>query len=109
MITPATEKLVVTECRRLCETLGLYQVYLAENMGKRRHYLAGYGQPRLGRPEQIQLTYTIAVLWHGTLLPEKEECFVRSLCALTERLEKELALDKEQRNSIQQPVKQKEY
>ena len=90
MITPATEKRIITECKRLCETLALDKVYLVETIGPRRHYLAGYGDTILEQPHQIQLTYRIAVLWYGALHQDQENFFIRSLCALTEQVECEL-------------------
>lgn len=99
MITLATEKRIIAECRHLCETLGLDKVYLAETVGPRRHYLAGYGDTVLEQASQIQLTYRIAVLWYGVLHREQEAFFFRSLCALTEQVEREL---EEGVSSIQQ-------
>ena len=54
-------------CRDLCERFHLQQVYLAQVLGPRRHYLAGYGQTVPGRPQQLALTANLVMFLHGAL------------------------------------------
>ena len=90
MLSPVTEKRVRETCQQLCERLGLEKLYLAETVGPRRHYLAGYGDSSVERPHQFQLSDKITVLWCGILSQEKKECFIRSLRTLVEQVEREL-------------------
>jgi len=82
--------MAAAECRRLCETFGLQQAYLAEIVGRRRHYLAGYGQPSLDKPQQIALSGQVALFWHGPMPPESYAGCRRMFHSLIERLEHEL-------------------
>ncbi len=91
MIPPSTEQRIVAQCRELCKSFGLDQMYLAEVVGPRRHYLAGYGRPSLNRPEQLQLSAKVALLWHGAMTPAMQNACKDHLQPLIERLEHELS------------------
>ena len=75
------------ECRRLCERFQLDQAYFAEAVGRRRHYLGGYGRPSLGRAEQPWLSDTIVMFWHGSLPVEVHEACKRRFQRLVRRAE----------------------
>jgi hypothetical protein len=90
MIAPSTRNEAIRECRKLCERFGLSQVYLAEIVGSRRHYLAGYGEATFDQPEQCRLSEKIALFWHGTSSPEMPALCRVHLRGLTARLEREL-------------------
>ncbi len=90
MITPSTEKRIITECCNLCETFRLDQAYLAQKVGPRLHYIAGYGAPSLDKPEQLPLSHNLVLLWHGVLPPEAKDICQRQFDALMKRIEEEL-------------------
>ena len=59
-------------CQTWCQRFGLAQVYLVYALGRRRHFLAGYGQPVVARPQQIALGGQYFLCWYG-LLSESEQ------------------------------------
>ena len=82
--------LLEQRCKDLCDTLGVTQIYVAHILGRRRHFLAGYGQPEPSQPEQMLLSDHLAVFWHGSLSEQARETLKQDLQRLTGFLEKEL-------------------
>lgn len=78
------------ECRKFCESFRLDQVYLAEVVGPRRHYLGGYGRPSLNKAGQLWLSDKIMLFWHGLLPVEIQDVCKRHFRHLIDRLEGEL-------------------
>ena len=90
MMNSDTKKAIIAECKALCERFGLDQAYLAEPVGPRRHYLAGYGPSVTERPQQLRLSDSLVLFWQGELSDEGcAECR-QCLQALTKRLQEEL-------------------
>lgn len=85
-----TKRLIEQRCKDLCDSLGLAQVYVAQVVGRRRHYLAGYGYPLPGQAQQMPLSSHFVVFWHGNLGELTRESFKASLKGVTAFLEKEL-------------------
>lgn len=90
MDTPPLREAVEHECRRLCERYGLSQAYVAEIVGRRRHFLAGYGRPSADKPQQMRLSEKVALFWHGNIPGEAQPDCARELRNLAERLEKNM-------------------
>lgn len=78
------------ECQKFCECFRLDQVYLAEVVGPRRHYLGGHGRPSLSKAEQLWLSDKIMMFWHGFLPVEIQDACKRHFRHLIARLEEEL-------------------
>lgn len=91
MLSALTTQEIVLECRAFCERFRLDQVYLAEVVGPRRHYLGGYGRPSLDKAEQLPLSGKIMLFWHGSPSPGAQEDCKKHFSSLAERIERELA------------------
>ncbi|MFP4502120.1 MAG: hypothetical protein ACLFTT_14050 [Candidatus Hydrogenedentota bacterium] len=90
MISPDAEDQIITQCRQLCARFELDQAYIAQAVGPRRHYLAGYGNTADDKPHQLQLSDSLVLLWQGYLSEAGcTEC-QRCLRALAQRIEEEL-------------------
>jgi len=84
------ERLLEQRCKDLCHRLGLAQVYVTHAFGRRRHYLAGYGQPLPSQPEQMPLSPHIVVFWHGELSEQARGSLKADFEKLTDFLEEQL-------------------
>jgi len=84
------KRLIEQRCKDLCDSLGLAQVYVAQVVGLRRHYLAGHGCPLPGPAEQMSLSPHFVVFWHGSLSESTRESFKAALEELTTFLKKEV-------------------
>ena len=91
MFSSPIKCLLEQRCKDLCDRLGLAQVYVTRVLGRRRHFLAGYGQPLPSQPEQMALSPHLVVFWHGKLTEQARESLKTDLQRLTGFLEKELA------------------
>ncbi len=72
MITPSTRQAVEAACQALCEAFALEGAYVVRVLGPRRHYLAGYGEIKPGKPGQWPLSKSVALFWHGRLGKDAE-------------------------------------
>ena len=91
MLSSPIKRLLEQRCKDLCDRLGLAQVYVTHAFGRRRHYLAGYGQPLPSQPEQMPLSPHLVVLWHGELSERARESLKADLGKLTDFLEQQFA------------------
>ena len=66
-ITESTRRMLEIKSREICRVYGLEQVYVAEVIGPRHRYLAGYGQPEWARPQHMALTSSLMMFWYGQL------------------------------------------
>jgi len=90
MLSSPIKRLLEQRCKDLCDRLGLAQVYVTHAFGRRRHYLAGYGQPLPSQPEQMPLSPHLVVFWHGELSEQARESLKADLGKLTDFLEQQL-------------------
>ncbi len=90
MLSSPIKRLLEQRCKDLCDRLGLAQVYVTHALGRRRHYLAGYGHPLPSQPEQMPLSPHLVVFWHGELSEQARESLKADLGKLTDFLEKQL-------------------
>ena len=91
MLPSPIKRLLEQRCKDLCGRLGLAQVYVARVLGRRRHYLAGYGQPLPSQPERMTLSPHLVVFWHGALSERARESLKTDLQRLTDFVEGQLA------------------
>ena len=91
MLSCPITRLLEQRCKNLCDRLGLAQVYVTQTLGRRQHYLAGYGQPLPTQPEQMPLSPRLIVFWHGKLTEPARESLRNDLQKLTDFVEKQLA------------------
>ncbi len=91
MLSSPIKRLLEQRCKDLCDRLGVSQVYVASVLGRRRHFLAGYGQPLPSQPEQMSLSPHLVVFWHGNLSEQARESLKTDLQRLTGFLEREIA------------------
>lgn len=90
MLSEKTKMLLTSAAKKACEDFGLYKVYFAQHLGRRRHYLAGYGKEMFMHPDKAVLTEKISVFWEGKLLGERKKALVEALRPIAEQVEKEL-------------------
>ncbi len=86
-----TRRLIEQRCKDLCDRLGLAQVYVAQVIGRRRHYLAGYGCPLPDQPERMSLSSHLDVFWHGNLTEPTRKSLKADLKKLTAFVEERIA------------------
>ena len=91
MLPSPITRLLEQRCKDLCDRLGLAQVYVTYVFGRRRHYLAGYGQPLPSQPEQMSVSPHLVVFWHGELTKQARESLKTDLERLTDFVERQLA------------------
>ena len=89
MLSSPVKRLLEQRCKDLCDRLGLAQVYVTHALGRRRHYLAGYGQPLPSQPQQMPLGPHLVVFWHGELSEQGREFLKMDFQKLTHFLESE--------------------
>jgi hypothetical protein len=86
-----TKRSIEQRCKDLCDRLGLAQVYVAQVVGRRRHYLAGHGDPLPGQAEQMSLGPHFVVFWHGNLSESTRKSLKADLQELTAFFEEQAA------------------
>ena len=91
MLSSPIKRLLEQRCKDLCDKLRVAQVYVASVLGRRRHYVAGYGQPEPSQPEKMAISPHLVVFWHGNLTEQARESLKTDLQRLTGFLEKEIA------------------
>jgi len=74
--------LIEAHCQSWCQQFGLAQVYLVYALGRRRHFVAGYGQPVIARPQQMSLGGQFFLCWHGLLQTAEQEILVKDAEAM---------------------------
>jgi len=89
LASPIT-RLIEQRCKDLCGRLGLAQVYVTQILGRRRHFLAGYGRPLPCKPEQMLLSPHLIVFWQGELAEPAREILRTNLQNLTDFVEQQL-------------------
>ena len=79
------------KCKALCDDCALECAYFAQVLGPRRHYLAGHGEMKPGKPCQILLSAHLALFWHGSSGKEAEADVRNRLNGTVRRIERDLA------------------
>lgn len=90
MISEATRQILQSKCRALCEAFSLDCAYIAQVLGPRRHYLAGYGSPGVAAAGQMSLSDDLVLFWHGALSQEAMSAFRSDLTDTVRGIEREL-------------------
>ena len=90
MISEATRQILQSKCLALCEAFWLDCAYIAQILGPRRHYLAGYGAPTTSTPGQLRLSKDIVLFWHGDLSQEARLAFRNDLADTVRDIEREV-------------------
>ncbi len=91
MLSCPITRLLEQRCKDLCDRLGLAQVYVTQALGRRQHFLAGYGQPLPARPKHMPLSPHLVVFWHGELTERTRESLIEGFQKLSDFVEKQLA------------------
>ena len=89
-ITQDSRGFLTGVCKQLCEEFALGKVYFAQIQGKRRHYLAGYGEEEYKHTEHIALSTNVAFFWQGCLSESARQRLRATLAQLVASIEKEL-------------------
>jgi len=79
MLSDTTRKALADRAELICRKYKLRRAYFAQVLGKRRHFLAGFGEADYSRPEQMVLGHNIALFWHGELNEEARQAVMDSL------------------------------
>jgi len=92
MLTPKTKNLLKKTARELCRKNSLTQVYFAQPLGRRQHYLAGYGEENYTSTEHLVLSQNLVIFWQGILSEEVKLLIQCNLIPLAEIVEHEMEL-----------------
>jgi len=92
MLTPETKNVLEKTARELCRKNHLIQVYFAQPLGRRQHYLAGYGEENYTSTEHLVLSKNLALFWQGILSEEEKWLIQCNLIPLAEIVEHEMEL-----------------
>jgi hypothetical protein len=91
MLSSETQLLLDEACNRIRTDHQLSRVYLAQCLGKRRHFLGGAGEESFTPASHMNLSERIVLFWQGNL-PGVELAAVRAaLQGLAATLEQELS------------------
>ena len=84
------KKLLEEKAREACARFGLHRVYFARPLGRRNHFLAGYGEEMFVQPEKKPLTKKLTVFWEGDISEEKSQALLEELIPFAKKVSKEL-------------------
>jgi len=65
MLTDSAKDELRFVLKKLCQNYNLEHAYLARKIGKRRHFLVGYGKESFTQTNHIDLTNQIIIFWQG--------------------------------------------
>lgn len=89
MLGNHTKKELETAAKDVCETHNLQHVYFTYNLGKRRHYLAGYGQETFSNTHHLDITEKITLCCQGNLIESDISMIITRLAPLAKTVEQE--------------------
>ncbi len=90
MLVFKTQQELKMLCQTLCQEYNLQSFYLAQIIGKRRHFLAGSGVECFSGVNRLNITEGITMFWQGRLTEIKAKLLAYQLVPLARRIEKEL-------------------
>ena len=91
MISESTRQILQRRCKTLCQTHSLGIAYVAQVLGPRRHYLAGYGLPTAEPTGRLSVSDDIVLFWQGDLTEQAGLAFCDDLKDTVFSIERELA------------------
>ena len=77
--------------RQFHDTYGLGQVYFTRRFGKRRHFLAGFGEPAFEKAGRLSLSENVELHWHGVLTETQQLEVAETARPIAQTIEKETA------------------
>ncbi|MDX9703957.1 MAG: hypothetical protein RBU23_13075 [Candidatus Auribacterota bacterium] len=71
----------------LCEKHAFEHAYIAQKIGKRRHFIAGYGKENFTHTNRIDINGKIVFFWQGCSKILDMETFMDNLISIVKQLE----------------------
>ena len=75
--------------KNMCKIHNLQHVYFTHKLGKRRHYLAGYGQEMFSNTHHLDITKKTILFWQGNLIEKDISIIICRLVPLARKVERE--------------------
>jgi hypothetical protein len=91
MLNSETQRLLEEACNRIRTDHQLSRVYLAQRLGKRRHFLGGAGAESFIPSSHLDLNENIVLFWQGTLPSTEFATIQEDLQGLAGTLNQELS------------------
>ena len=90
MLAEHTKKELYEAVKNICLFNNIPRFYLTQKLGKRRHFLTGYGRETFAHTRHPDITENITVSWQGDLTESEISTIVNGLTLLVKRVEQEL-------------------
>ncbi|MDQ7032832.1 MAG: hypothetical protein Q9M37_09005 [Desulfonauticus sp.] len=84
------KQILAQKAKELCLKYKLEKVYFTQILGKRSHFLAGYGQESFVRPKKITLSDQLAVFIEGELTPAQNTSLKQELIPFAQKIKEGL-------------------
>ena len=89
MLVDHIKKELEKVAKNMCKTHNLQHVYFTHKLGKRRHYLAGYGQEIFSNTHHLDITEKTTLFWQGNLIERDISMIISRLAPLAKKVEQE--------------------
>ena len=91
MLTDSVKKELRFVLKEVCRKNNLEHAYLAQKIGKRRHFLVGYGNEKFTQTNHVDLTDNIAFFWQAKSKVSDIKSLIKFLIIQINQLELELS------------------